>query len=280
MQTLTPDLAAQLASPVATLAMCWHIQRVDGVVLGFTQHDRAMVLDGVRYSPAPAFSVSAIERTMTAAVDNLDVSGVFSSAALTDTDLELGRYDDARLTIFRVNWADVSMGKQHLASGIIGRVTRTDSAFSAELRGLKHRLQRQATAIFSPHCRARLGDKKCRVNLAQHQHRMQVVAQTGPTTFTLSDPALPDGTLNYGTLRWLDGPLTGQDSVILSQTGMTIDLDAPVKEALTLPLDVRVTAGCDKRLATCRDVFSNALNYRGEPYVPGVDSLLNYPGLA
>ena len=40
-----------------------------------------------------------------------------------------------------------------------------------------------------------------------------------------------------------------------------------------------VTAGCDKRFATCRDKFANVPNFRGEPFVPGVDSLLDYPGL-
>ncbi|MEM9878007.1 MAG: DUF2163 domain-containing protein [Pseudomonadota bacterium] len=279
MQTLSNELQAHLAAPVTTLAMCWRIQRIDGVVLGFTQHDRAMELGGVAYSPAPAFSVSAIERTMTTAVDNLDVDGVFASHALTDQDLELGRYDDAELKIFRVNWADLSMGQQYLASGIIGRVSRTDAGFTAELRGLKHRLQRQACEVYSPHCRARLGDHRCRVNLALYQHRMQVTGQTGPGSYQLAAPAPADGTFNFGTLRWLSGPLTGQYSVILKQTGTQIELDERSKATLSFPLDVLLTEGCDKRLATCRDRFNNVLNYRGEPYVPGLDSLLNYPGL-
>ena len=36
---------------------------------------------------------------------------------------------------------------------------------------------------------------------------------------------------------------------------------------------VRVTAGCDKSLATCRDVFANVINFQGEPHVPGIDAL-------
>jgi hypothetical protein len=35
-------------------------------------------------------------------------------------------------------------------------------------------------------------------------------------------------------------------------------------------------AGCDKRLDTCIDRFANLLNFRGEPYVPGADLLLNH----
>lgn len=280
MQTLSEPYRAHLSGPTTTLALCWRIQRVDGVVLGFTQHDRAIALGGVVYTPAPAFSISAVERTMTAAVDNLDISGVFSSSTLTDEDLQAGRYDDARLTIFRLNWADVSMGEQHVASGLIGRVSRTDAGFVAELRGIKHLLQKQAAPVYSPSCRARLGDKACRVNLPAFQRRTQLTAQTGDTAFAFNDTGLADGSLSFGVLRWLEGPLSGQDSVILTHSGAAITLDEGITQALDFPVKVRVTAGCDKRLATCRDVFGNVLNYRGEPYVPGLDSLLNYPGLA
>lgn len=34
---------------------------------------------------------------------------------------------------------------------------------------------------------------------------------------------------------------------------------------------------CDKRFATCRDVFANAQNFRGFPHMPGPDALLAGP---
>ncbi|MBM3617735.1 MAG: beta tubulin, partial [Alphaproteobacteria bacterium] len=33
-------------------------------------------------------------------------------------------------------------------------------------------------------------------------------------------------------------------------------------------------AGCDKSFGTCRTRFSNAVNFRGEPHVPGLDRML------
>jgi uncharacterized phage protein (TIGR02218 family) len=33
-------------------------------------------------------------------------------------------------------------------------------------------------------------------------------------------------------------------------------------------------AGCDKTLPTCITRFNNALNFRGEPFVPGTDKML------
>jgi uncharacterized phage protein (TIGR02218 family) len=35
--------------------------------------------------------------------------------------------------------------------------------------------------------------------------------------------------------------------------------------------DFVVTAGCDKQMATCRNVFNNLNNFRGFPHMPGND---------
>ena len=40
---------------------------------------------------------------------------------------------------------------------------------------------------------------------------------------------------------------------------------------------VRLEAGCDKRAVTCRDKFSNFMNFRGFPHVSGEDWLVSYP---
>ncbi len=52
---------------------------------------------------------------------------------------------------------------------------------------------------------------------------------------------------------------------------------APVAAGDTFTL----TAGCDKRLATCRDRFANALNFQGFPHMPGNDVVMRaVPGSA
>ena len=46
-----------------------------------------------------------------------------------------------------------------------------------------------------------------------------------------------------------------------------------------LPGDlVRLEAGCDKRMETCRLKFSNLLNFQGFPDIPGDDWVMAYPG--
>jgi uncharacterized phage protein (TIGR02218 family) len=41
---------------------------------------------------------------------------------------------------------------------------------------------------------------------------------------------------------------------------------------------VELRDGCDKRFETCVTRFGNAVNFRGEPHLPGNDLLTRYPG--
>ncbi|MEP0456366.1 MAG: phage BR0599 family protein, partial [Roseibium sp.] len=40
---------------------------------------------------------------------------------------------------------------------------------------------------------------------------------------------------------------------------------------------IRVSAGCDKQVSTCRAKFANELNFQGFPHMPGTDFVLSYP---
>ena len=64
--------------------------------------------------------------------------------------------------------------------------------------------------------------------------------------------------------------------------GVLLELWQRAGEPLALGDAFTVTAGCDKRLATCRDRFANALNFRGFPHIPGNDFVIAYqvPGKA
>ncbi|GLQ17953.1 hypothetical protein GCM10007879_22020 [Maritalea porphyrae] len=40
---------------------------------------------------------------------------------------------------------------------------------------------------------------------------------------------------------------------------------------------LRITFGCDKEFATCREKFANQLNFQGFPHIPGEAFILKYP---
>jgi uncharacterized phage protein (TIGR02218 family) len=140
-----------------------------------------------------------------------------------------------------------------------------------------------AVEVYTPECRADLGDHRCQVDLAALTVPGSVASAADRRTFTTSDVIDPlpgaSGLYNGGVLAWTAGANAGLRMEVKSW-------DAPSRTLvlfLAMPYPTQpgdgftVHPGCDKRLATCRDVFANVLNFRGEPFVPGLDALGRYP---
>src|SRR5690242_16829427 len=105
-RNLPPGLAAHLQQQTLTLAILTLVTRSDGVKLGFADVDKDLVYDGVTYEAGAAQDASTISSTLSTSGTNLDVLGLLTSDAITDTDLLAGRYDGAAVEIFVVNYED------------------------------------------------------------------------------------------------------------------------------------------------------------------------------
>ncbi len=272
---------AQLGPALTRLALCWRVVRGDGVALGFTTHDAALDIDGLRYASAPGMAPSAIVVSDGLDVDTMEVDGALSADAITAADLAAGRYDAAVVQIFMVDWSNLAAGRFHLARGRLGEVTRRLSggggSFTAALRGPTADFEATAIETYTPECRAELGDARCRVDLAQRLHLTRVTQVIDRQTFELEAGSL-DGFAN-GRLRALAGDNAGIDARIATAAGATIELFEPLPFALPVGTRVEIREGCDKSFATCSARFANAANFRGEPHVPGGDVLTRFPGV-
>lgn len=277
MVLLTPELAERLASPVTSLVLCWRIVRMDGVAMGFTSHDRDLVVDGMTYRAAPGLLPSAVALSDGLEADTMEMSGVLSAAGLTEAELAAGRYDGARLWLFLADWERPEAGALPLARGTLGTVTRSDQAFTVELRGPAEVLERPVLELTSPECRAMLGDRRCRVDLKPLSRETGIVALTDDTV-TVVDAAPGDDLYGYGRLRVLDGAAAGLEAAIASSAGPVMTLRQPLAVRPAIGDRVMIREGCDKRFATCRARFGNGDNFRGEPHLPGADLLTRYGG--
>ncbi len=164
MREIPPALAAHLASGATTLCWCWKLVRRDGVVFGFTDHDRDLVFDGVVYEAAAGLAATEVKESVGLGIDNLEVEGALRSDRLDGADLAAGRYDGASIDILRVNW-QAPAERVLIRRGSIGEVRRTTSEFVAEIRGLTHALQQQKGRTYQFSCDAILGDGRCGIAL-------------------------------------------------------------------------------------------------------------------
>jgi uncharacterized phage protein (TIGR02218 family) len=271
-------MTAWFQSELTTLAFCWRVERRDGVALGFTSHDRDLEISGFRYRAAPGMAPSAIGRSDGLEIDTLDVTGALTSDAISAGDLAAGRWDGARLRLVAVDWRDPEAEPLFLARGELGEVSVSDGAFTAELMGPTALLDRPVVEATSPECRAALGDRRCRVDLAGRTRFARIAAVVDAATFDVDAGEPSPNAYGYGRLRWIAGANGGIVSAVLRSDGARLFLREPPPEAVTVGSLVELAEGCDKIFATCRDRFANGANFRGEPHLPGADLLTRYPG--
>lgn len=265
-----------LAGPVTSVAFGWRLERADGVTLGFTSHDRDVVIDGVVLRANPGMLPSSIVESVGLETDGLEVGGALTSSAIAADDLAAGRWDSARLAIFLFDWSDPAAGKRILAVGELGAVSYSSSAFETELLGLTRQLDRPVVPQTSPSCRASLCDAACGLN-AQRFRQIRSVPSTDGENIFLDHPVAAN-IYSYGHLRWLDGANTGLTADIVANGASIVTLARSPNFVVQAGAMIELTEGCDKRLETCASRFGNALNFRGEPHLPGNDLLTRYPG--
>jgi uncharacterized phage protein (TIGR02218 family) len=283
MKTLTPEFKTHLAQEVTTKCNCWQILRRDGAQFFFTDHDQDLVISGNTYFSAIGYQQTAISQDPSLAIDNMEVTGILDTDTILAEDLRDGLFDFARVFIFAVNWADLTQGTMRLKAGTMGEVSITPAGtFQAELRGIAQRFATKVGNIYTPECRADLGDSKCKVNLAPFTSNATVSSVTDTRQFTLAgitDTRAVDGWFVDGALTWTSGANNGRAMEIKSwtQSTGTIGLFMPMQRPVVIGDHCRLYAGCDKRHDTCRDKFDNIINRRAEDFLPGFDAIIQTP---
>ncbi|HEU0081592.1 MAG TPA: DUF2163 domain-containing protein [Bradyrhizobium sp.] len=283
MRQIPSALQAKLDSGVTTLARCWKVVRRDGVVMGFTDHDRDLVVDGVTCRAGTGFTASEATSRFDLSVDGAEISGALADQSLTEADLAAGRYDAAAIESWLVDWSEPAL-KLLTARGTLGEVRREAQAFTAEVRGLADALSQESGRLYTLRCGADLGDQRCRIDLAAPAFRGSgaVLSVDGTSDFVASGAGgFSDDWFSAGRLTWTAGANAGLAIEIKQHrvTGGAVRLT--LWQAMAEPIAVGdtfiVTAGCDKRFATCRDRFANTDNFRGFPHIPGNDFLIATP---
>jgi uncharacterized phage protein (TIGR02218 family) len=282
MKSFPAPLQTHLESGTTTLAWCWRLPRNDGAVFGFTDHDRPLTFDGTTFEPESGFTASEIRAGSDLSVDAQEAEGVLTSTTITETDILDGRWDNATVEIWRVNWADTA-SRALLRRGAIGQVRRGRLHFVAEMRSLAHVLGQTIGRTFQASCDAVLGDARCGIDLnaAAFKASGNVVSLSGDRGFAVSGlTGFAEGWFALGTLHWLTGANIGRKTEVLSHALSGSDVIITLLEAPVRPAEVGNTfdifAGCDKRFETCQARFANAANFRGYPHIPGQDTIIRY----
>ncbi|MEM6940563.1 MAG: DUF2163 domain-containing protein [Pseudomonadota bacterium] len=283
MAGLDPALEAHLKSGLTTVCRAWLVIRQDGAQFACTDHDLPLEIEGITYRADAGMSARALAQTTGLSVDNTEALGAISDMSIREDEIEQGRFDGAEVQAWLVNWTDVSQRWLQFR-GTIGEMRRVDGAFQAELRGLTAALNRAVGRIYQKPCTAVLGDAKCRVALDNPAYRIELAVNTQEDARRFTWASLPGFDPQFfirGRLDVLTGTAQGLWGLIkhdAEQDGARrIELWEPIRGDVSPGTVVRLTAGCNKQFETCRQKFSNVLNFQGFPDLPGEDWVVSVP---
>ncbi len=257
-KSISTALAAHYAGSVTTLAILIKITRTDGVILAVTNHDTDITYLSQLYSSKANMDPSSIATNSTMSVDNLDMHGALLSVGITEADIESGLWDNAEIRIYRVNWADLSMGDEKLIRGWIGQISIGRNDFKNELRSLAQKLQNSIGEIVSVNCKADLFDSRCKILeiegtwkfsnttvtsivTSQRQFAATALTQSGGSVVAVSGQSV---TFNNNAPTYLGQ--NGVSSVIITPTmtsGIDYTLDPNTGIIFILPGSTVVPAG-------------------------------------
>lgn len=266
---------AWFASSLETVATWWRIERTDGVAMGFVSHDRDLAFAGVVHRSAPGMVPSAIRMSADLEPDSAEISGSLSHDAIREDELSCGRFDGARVATGLVDWE--TLEHETIYSGTIGAVSRDGNGFSAELESLKALLDHEPVARTAPTCRAEFCGPGCTLSASRFSHEVEVLEVSDDrASLRLSSPVAASQAVD-GTLRWLDGPDAGVPLRIEGALGEWLSTEREIDPAVHAGARAELREGCDHTLQTCSGRFGNAINFQGEPFLPGNDLLTRYP---
>jgi uncharacterized phage protein (TIGR02218 family) len=273
----------------------WKVTRADSTILGFTNHDVDVTYndgtDTVDYEALTGYTPSAVESGSDLGTDNLQVTAFLDAAAITEADLRAGLYNYADIEMRLVNYADLTMGDLKIRKGTLGQVKLQNGEFIAEIRGLTFWLTTVLGETFGPGCRADLGDAQCQVDLSLLSQNGTVLTVTDQETFIPASGLVgAPNYFNYGILTWVTGANAGAAMDVANWDGTTIILFESMANPIAIGDTFKVEPGCNKG-TDCNTKFvgiklldgtttgagGNILNKHSEDFIPGMDSILDYP---
>lgn len=292
-----PDATPVTALPCSTaFARCVRIERTDGEVFAYTDHDEAVIYDGTTYRSCVGFSGSATELgSVIGEVGNMEIAGALTDLGITVEDVYGGLFDGATVDVYLIDWrtGESPTLVRRIGGGTIGKTTQSGKRFVMEaLSPSAYLKQKPLLEVVTPSCRFDLGSTRCGVDI-------EALKVTGVVTGIYTDAnndavvrrkfidvtrSEGEGYFAEGIITWTSGANSGHRSKVKnfgesgdSPSTYIVTLWEPMVHPIQVGDTYEMTPGCDKLFDTCREKFNNGINFGGFPHVPGLDATSETP---
>lgn len=267
---ITPGFLTYLQdNNVTTTAMIWTIVTTGGTTYRFTDADHEHVHDGESYSPTNVGALSSLVTRNDLGIDTVELSALITSGGVTREQLSRGDFDHAVVNCHMVDYTSTGSDSMTLFSNWrLGRLSIDDVSVTAEIASPTAWLRKRVTEHFSITCRANFCDDRCKLDAPSYTdqgvvssvaNRRQFVANLGAHDY-----------YSLGVVTWQTGANVGASVDVQRYVvdSMTCVLFHPARYTIVPGDQFTILRGCDKTLRTCKHLYGNVVNFRGEPYTP------------
>ncbi len=241
-----------------SLIYLFQINTASAKNINLTSANDEVVFDGIFYLPNSGLSL-ARGNFNDSASDEIILTGVFEQEGVAKKDNLAG----ARVKIFYGLPSKIKFLVTFYVSSYISK----DLEFELICESEAKKYQKSLLQTFSKKCRASFGDEKCKINLEKYRFQCKI-QEIKNDVFVCRGLSCKDGYLNDGTitLKSKDNASTKTYKIIshFDNNIRVLNYDAN----FDCDEDIILTAGCDKNFRTCCYSYNNALNFRGEPFIP------------
>lgn len=294
MKNIPAPLQAHLDQDATTTCFLLLIECVGsfaGTVIGSTTLDENLVYDAgggsaglgpITYGAANSFSVDRLETTGDLSVDNTELHGWVADSGITEAQIRAGIFDFARISIFRVNYMDLTQGHEFWGGGFFGRKIYTRNRWDTEYRSLLQLLKETQSDLYSVNCPVKFGSPQCGKTFTWATYTVTEVDGTEPDRiFSASAMAEADDFYQLGVVDVLTGENAGAQMEVRGNNSdsnagtVTLALGLPV--AMQVGDTFRIRKDCSKEwndaLNGCLYHWGSdrGLHFRGQSLIPVAD---------
>jgi uncharacterized phage protein (TIGR02218 family) len=205
--------------------------------------------------------------------DDFEAYGILDSQLINAKDILAGLYDGAQVMVFLVDYLNPAHGKIIVRSGYIGDIQINGQQFIAKVCGLVQACDKAIGELYSPLCRAKFGDEKCKICKESFSKAGTISKVISEVKFEDPTRLKTEGYFTFGELVFQTGLNTSRITEIRSSFASVIELMLPLPDPLQVGDTYSIIAGCDKQFSTCITKFRNAVNFHGEPHIPQPDRI-------
>jgi uncharacterized phage protein (TIGR02218 family) len=249
-------------------------------ILRYSAAPTPIVANGFLFAVGPKFERSKTKVVIGTQVDELDIkiypepTDLVGSTPFLEAAWQ-GQFDGALLQLERVFMGAAGGGYGDTSAGTVilfsGRISDIDcSRTGIEMKGRSHlellNIQ-MPRRLWQSSCTHVFGDAMCLFNRSSLAATFP--AASGSTTTVIQGTPTTTTPYAQGTIIAVTGGNAGYSRTI---SNFVSGAAVTVKLAFLSPVAVgdqfQLLPGCDRTLATCTNVFNNAVHFGGFPYIP------------